>query len=342
MNDKFDSTSRPLSPDTEGSRPEGSFERVLRSGNFAVTADLAPPNSADAEELYARARVFDGYVDVMNATDGSGVNCHMSSVGVCSLLAGVGYTTTMQVSCRDRNRLAIQGDVLGAVAMGVNNVLCLTGDSVTPGEQFDAKPVFDLDCMSLLGTIRQMRDDACFLGGRQLSNASQLFLGTTVNPCIPAVESQAFSLAEKIEAGAQFVQTQICFDLPRLKRFLSEVEDLGLHEHCFILAGVGPLTSVRSAMWLRDHVPGVYIPDEIIERLAKATRPRQEGKRICMELIQQIRDMQGVSGVHLMAYRQEESVAEIIDASGVLGGRVPWYPGQAVERQSDFSKRAII
>ena len=330
--------SRPI---LDGHSSAGNFERVLRSGTFAVTAELSPPDSADAEEVYSRSRVFDGYVDAMNATDGSGANCHMSSVGVCALLTRVGYATIMQMSCRDRNRLAMQGDVLGAAAMGVANILCLTGDGVQVGDQPEAKPVFDLDCMSLLSTIGKMRDQSCLLSGRQLTSPPKVFLGAAANPFMPPVDFRPFRLAKKIKAGAQFVQTQYCFDLPRLQRNMTKVVDLGLNEKCFILIGVGPLASAKAAIWIRDNVPGVHIPDPVIKRLALASRPRQEGKRICMELIQQIREIEGVSGVHVMAYRQEEAVAEIIDASGVLEGRVAWYPDADQGETTDFVKRAI-
>ena len=317
----------------------GHFELVLRSGKFAVTAELSPPDSADPEEVYARARVFDGYVDAMNATDGSGANCHMSSVGVCALLTRLGYATVMQMSCRHRNRLAMQGDVLGAAAMGVANVLCLTGDGVQAGDQPEAKPVFDLDCISLLTTIRQMRDESRLLSGRRLSSPPRVFLGAAANPFMLPLEFRPTRLAKKVAAGAQFVQTQYCFDIERLRNYMRQVVDTGLHEKCFVLVGVGPLVSAKSGVWIRDNVPGVHIPDEIIDRLRRSDKPKQEGKRICMELIQQAYDVEGVSGVHVMAYRQEEAVAEIIDASGVLEGRTAWYPGANVVNELD--KRAV-
>ena len=342
MNEELDTVPGFSHPILEGHSSAGNFERVLRSGKFAVTAELSPPDSADAEEVYTRARVFDGYVDAMNATDGSGANCHMSSVGVCSLLTRIGYATIMQMSCRDRNRLAMQGDVLGAAAMGVANILCLTGDGVQVGDQPEAKPVFDLDCMSLLSTVRMMRDQSCLLSGRQLTSPPKVFLGAAANPFVPPLDSRPFRLAKKIKSGAEFVQTQYCFDLPRLKHFMTEVLDLGLHEECFILVGVGPLASAKAGIWIRDNLPGVYIPDCVVDRLASSTRPRQEGKRICMELIQQIREVDGVSGVHVRAHRQEEAVAEIIGASGVLEERVSWYPGQDQGQGTDISRRAII
>ena len=305
---------------------KGSFERHLASGQFAVTAELSPPDSADPEEVYSRARVFDGYVDAINATDGSGANCHMSSVAVCSLLERRGYTTIMQISCRDRNRLAIQGDVLGASALGVSNVLCLSGDGVQAGDHPDAKPVFDLDCMSLIKTVRSMRDDSHFLSGRSITTPPRMLIGAAANPFVPPFDYRVERLAKKIAAGAAFVQTQYCFDLPRLEEYMRRVRDRGLHEKCAILVGVGPLNSPRAARWIRDNVPGVHIPDSVIQRLERADRPKLEGRRLCMEMIQQIREIRGVAGVHVMAYRQEEAIAEIIDASGVLAGRNPGNP----------------
>lgn len=313
-------------PILPGHTSPGRLERVLRAGRFAVTAEIAPPDSADPNEVYLRARIFDGYVDAINATDGSGANCHMSSVGVCSLLTREGYATIMQASCRDKNRIALQGDVLGAAAMGVANVLCLTGDGVQAGDQPEAKPVFDLDCMSLLETVRMMRDDGHLRSGRKLTYTPKLFVGAAENPFVPPLDYRPERLAKKIEAGAQFIQTQYCFDIEMFERFMQRVRDLGLHEKVFIIAGVGPLASANAARWIRAHVPGIHIPDAIIDRLASAEKPRLEGRKICVELIQKLREIEGVHGVHVMAYRQEEAVAEIIDASGVLEGRVPWHP----------------
>jgi 5,10-methylenetetrahydrofolate reductase len=307
-----------------GHSSRGRLERILRRGEFAVTAELNPPDSADPQEVYERGAVFDGWVDGINATDGSGGNCHMSSVGICSLLTRVGYAPVMQISCRDRNRIAIQGDVLGAAAMGVSNILCLTGDGVQAGDQPGAKPVFDFDCMTLLETIRLMRDEGKLLSGRPLTAPPQVFLGAAANPFAPPFDFRPLRLAKKIEAGAQFVQTQYCFDPPMLRAYMDRVRDLGLDERCFILVGVGPLASARAARWIRTNVPGIHIPDAVIARLEGAEKQKQEGKRLCIELIQEVQDIPGVAGVHVMAYRQEELVAEIVHESGVLKGRQPW------------------
>lgn len=320
-----------LLPVLDGHVSGGRLERVLRAGHFAVTAEIAPPDSADPEEVYNRAQVFDGCVDAINATDGSGANCHMSSVGVCSLLTRRGYAMVMQVSCRDKNRIAIQGDVLGAAAMGVANILCLSGDGVQAGDQPDAKPVFDLDCMSLLQMVTSMRDQGQFLSGRKLTSPPRVFLGAAANPFGPPLDYRPLRLQKKIEAGAQFVQTQYCFDLDLLRTYMARVRDLGLTERCYILIGVGPMPSAKTAAWIRDNVPGVHIPDEIIRRLLGATNQREEGLKICVEMIQAVKEMEGVHGVHVMAYRQEERVPEIISASGVLEGRKPWYPGMRTD-----------
>jgi 5,10-methylenetetrahydrofolate reductase len=245
----------------------------------------------------------------------------MSSLGICALLKAAGYSAVMQISCRDRNRIAIQGDVLGAAALGVHNVLCLTGDGVESGDQPGAKSVFDLDSITLLDTIRTMRDEARFLSGRKITSPPRLFLGAAENPFAPPQDWRAKRLAKKVAAGAQFVQTQYCFDVPRLRRFMADACALGLHEKCFILVGVGPLASARAARWMRSNVPGVHIPDAVIRRLEGARDQKDEGRRLCIDLIQEIRDIAGVAGVHVMAYRQEELVNDIIHRSGVLKQR---------------------
>lgn len=310
----------------EGHVSQGRFERVLRAGQFAVTSEIAPPDSSDAEEVYRRAQLFDGSVDAINATDGSGGNCHMSSVAVCALLSHIGYSPIFQVSCRDRNRIAIQGDLLGAAAMGISSILALTGDDVSAGDHPEAKPVFDLDSISLLSTIRTMRDKSQFLSGRQLDVAPKLFAGSTINPFVPPVDQRVLLLQKKISAGAEFIQTQYCFDMPMLTSFMKRAVDMGLTEKAFILPGIGTLASANTARWLRTNVPGVHIPDEIIERLESAPQQKAEGQKICVELMQQVKEMQGVSGVHVMAYRQEDCVNEMVAKSGVLDGRIAWHP----------------
>ena len=222
--------------------------------------------------------------------------------------------------------------------MGVCNVLCLTGDGVQAGDHPQALPVFDLDSLTLLETARTLRDVHRFLSGRKITYAPRILLGAAENPFTQPVEWRAQRLAKKVAAGAQFIQTQWCYDVPMLRTFMARVEELGLFDKIFILVGVGPLRSAKSAEWIRTHVPGVHIPDEVIKRLAGAADPAAEGRRLCIDIIQEIRTIKGVHGVHLMAYRQEESVAEIIQRSGVLSGRVPWYPGR--DQRTDTNRIA--
>ncbi len=308
-----------------GHSSRGRLERILRRGDFAVTAELSPPDSADPNEVFERAGIFDGWVDGINATDGSGANCHMSSVSICALLTRIGYAPVMQISCRDQNRIAIQGHVLGAAAMGVNNILCLTGDGVQAGDHPGAKPVFDLDSISLLATIKQMRDESRFLSGRKISEPPRVFIGAAANPFAPPHDFRVTRLAKKIKAGAQFVQTQYCFDVPMLEVYMNQVRDQGLDKECFILVGAGPLASAKTARWIRTNVPGIHIPDSVIARLEGAEDQKREGRNLCVEILQQLREMKGVAGIHVMAYRQEEWVAEIVERSGVLKGRKPWH-----------------
>jgi len=321
-----DNPGSPL-PELEGHVSQGRFERVLRAGHFVVTSEIAPPDSADAEQVYRRAKLFDGVCDAINATDGSGANCHMSSGAVCALLSHIGYSPILQISCRDKNRIAIQGDVLGAAAMGVCNVLALSGDDVSAGDHPEAKPVFDLDSVSLLSTIRTMRDESRFLSGRKLDKEPKVFAGSTVNPFVPPIANRVQQLQKKVEAGAEFIQTQYCFDLQVMRDIMQRAVDMGITEKTFMLAGVGTLASAKTAKWLRNNVPGVHIPDEIIKRLEGAENQKAEGQKICVELMQQCKEIEGISGVHVMAYRQEQYVAEMVKESGVLEGREAWAPG---------------
>ena len=311
-------TDRPL---RSGSR----LERVLRSGLFAVTAELNAPDSADPEDVYKNALVLSEVCDGINATDGSGANCHMSSLGCSAVLIRAGYDPVLQIACRDRNRIGIQGDILGAAALGIQNVLCLTGDDVSNGDQPEAKRVFDFDSVQLLQTAHIMREQGVFLSGRKITTKPRLFLGAAANPFAPPFEWRPLRLAKKIDAGADFIQTQYCFDIPRLQEYMKQVRDLGLHEKAFILVGVGPLRTERAAEFMRKNVPGVRIPDAVVERLAKTPKKqkREEGKKICIELIQQIREIEGVHGVHIMAYRQESTVRDIIDRSGIFPRKAP-------------------
>ena len=313
-------------PILEGHVSHGRLERVLREGNFAVTTEIAPPDSADPNEVLKRAQMFDGYVDAINATDGSGAHCHMSSLGVCAILTRIGYSPIIQISCRDRNRIAIQGDVLGAAALGVSNVLCLSGDDVSAGDHPEAKAVFDFDSISLVQTIKIQRDESRFLSGRKIDTPPKMLIGASINPFVPPIENRVHQLAKKISAGAEFIQSQYCFDIEELREFMKRAVDMGLAEKSFLIMGVGIIGSARTAKWMRSNVPGVHIPDHIIKRLEGATDHKKEGRDICVEIMQQMQEIEGISGVHVMAYKQERHVADVVKRSGVLGTRKPWAP----------------
>lgn len=305
-----------MAPLIAGSR----LEQVLHSKGFAVTAEFNAPDSADPDRIIEHAAGLAAICDAINVPDASGANVHISPLSISALLVRHGLEPVLQLTCRDRNRIALQGDLLGGAALGVRNVLCLTGDGIQTGDQREAKAVFDLDSIALLQTARILRDDGRFLNGRPLDAAPLLFLGAAENPFAAPLDFRPLRLQKKIEAGANFIQTQFCFDVVQLRRFMQAVRDLGLHERAFILAGVGPLRSARSAAWMRTHVPGVVIPDELVRRLAELPPARQpaEGKRICLEIIAQIREIEGISGVHIMAYHNAELAAEVIDEAGLL------------------------
>ena len=247
-------------------------------------------------------------------------------MGICSLLTRRGYAMILQQSCRDRNRIAMQGDLLGAAAMGVCNVLCLSGDGVQSGDHPEAKPVFDMDSISALTMVKTMRDEQQFLSGRSISTPPRLFLGAAANPFAPPLDFRPHRMAKKVAAGAQFIQTQYCFDVDRMKTFMAQVRDMGLLEKVYVLVGVGPLASAKAADWIRKNVAGVHIPDAVITRLSGAENQKQEGVDLCVDLVEQVREIEGVSGVHIMAYRMEDRIGEIVSRSNALNGRTPWQP----------------
>jgi len=297
--------------------PADAFERACASDRFLVTVEVGPPDSADPAALLQRAARFRGLVDAINITDGAGGNCHMSSVAASALLVAAGMTPIYQVTCRDRNRIAIQGDILGAAALGVRNILCLTGDDVSRGDQPEAKPVFDLDAVSLLGTACGMRDGGTFASGRRLDTPPDLFVGATANPFVPPHRERIINLEKKIDAGAQFIQTQFCFDLDLLEDFMREVRARELHRRARIIVGVGTLGSARALQWMAAHVPGVHVPEATLRRIAAARDQKEEGRRVCLETIRALTQIDGVAGVHLMGHKNEDVLADIIAASGL-------------------------
>jgi methylenetetrahydrofolate reductase (NADPH) len=304
-------------PSPPARAPSSAFERACRSGRFVVTAEITPPDSADGHELLERAEPLRGLVDAINITDGAGAHCHMSSLAASALLAANGHEPIFQISCRDRNRIAMQADILGAAALGLGNLLCITGDHTAVGDHPQAKSVFDLDAVSLLDAARHMRDAGSFASGRKLAMAPRLFLGATVNPFAPPYEARVANLERKLAAGAQFIETQYCLDVARLAAFLDRVRECGLEGRFHLLVGTGPIVSVRLARWMLAHVPGIHIPPALIRRLEGAADPVREGVRICVETVQRLRELRGVAGVHLMAHRREPLIGEIIDLASL-------------------------
>jgi methylenetetrahydrofolate reductase (NADPH) len=296
------------------------LQRRLSAGGFAVTAEVTPPLSADAGALLAKAAPLKGRVDALNVTDAAGARAALGSFAAAAILARDGIDPVLQVTCRDRNRIALVGDLLGAAAQGVGNVLVLHGDDPAGGDQPDAKPVHDLDTKGVIGLIRRMRDDGVVPSGRAIEPGPSFFIGVADTPHDPAPDWQPTGLLAKLEAGADFAQTQFCFDLEVARRYLARLSDAGIPERLKILIGIGPIASARSARWMNENLFGVSVPDAVIDRLEKAADAKAEGRRICIELMQGLREVSGVAGVHIMAPNQSmESIARVIDEAGLRG-----------------------
>jgi methylenetetrahydrofolate reductase (NADPH) len=300
----------------------------LASGSFAVTAEISPPRGASTENITKAAEALKDWVDAVNVTDNQGSNVRLASWAGSLAVLAAGLEPIMQMTCRDRNRIALQSDLLGASALGIRNVLVMTGDHPKFGDHPGAKPVFDLDSVQLLWTLRTMRDQHVLLSGRRLDPAPDCFLGAVENPFAPPVPFRAERLGKKVAAGAQFVQTQFVFDVPVFARWMAQVRDLGLHERCAILAGVGAVRSVKALEYMRDHVPGVEVPDHAYQRLRGVTpdKTAAEGVKLAAEIIQQVAEIPGVAGVHLLAAGNERAVPDILDEAGIGISKEPGGP----------------
>jgi methylenetetrahydrofolate reductase (NADPH) len=306
---------------------ESRLVRTLLNGEFAVTAEITPPTSCDPKELLDKAEPLRGWVDAVNVTDGASARVAMSSLAAAALLVRNGIEPVLQVTCRDRNRIALQSDLLGAAALGIHNLLILRGDDPTAGDQPDAKPVFDWESRDLIVAASRMRDDGVMPSGCSLDSAPKFFIGAADTPTDPPQDWWPEGLDGKAKAGTQFVQTQLCYDIEVVRRYIARLSDLGLTDRLFILIGIGPLPSARSARWMRDNLWGVAMPDEIIDRLDKAADSKREGIQICAELLQQLSEIPGVSGAHLMAPLQTDGIPAALEQSGVLAQRTapaPW------------------
>ena len=288
----------------------------LESGHFAVTAELTPPRGLELETMTEAAAILKPAVSAINLTDGAGARVRMSSLPAAIHLKQQGVEPILQVTCRDRNRIAIQSDLLGAAAFGISNVLVLGGDSVEAGDDPDAKGVFDFDSRTLMQAMRAMSEEGTTLAGTELSSAPDFFPGAADAPRELPVDWAPDGLLAKRDAGARFVQTQYCFDMEVLARYIARLADHGLTEQLYFLVGLGPLRSAKGAIWMRDNLFGTIIPDGIIRRMEAARDPRAEGVNVCAELIQQAREIDGIAGVHLMAPGLHREMVEAVKLSG--------------------------
>jgi methylenetetrahydrofolate reductase (NADPH) len=297
----------------------------LLGGDFLLTTEMRLTDSPRPEPILRGAELLAPHVDAVNVPDCTGANPHVGGLAAAALLVRAGIEPILHLACRDRNRIALQADLLGAAALGIENVFLVTGDDVTAGDHPEARRVFDLDSVQALAMAAGLRDDGRYLSGRSLRDRPSFLLGAACNPFAPPFEVRVARLAKKHAAGARFIQTQYCFDLPRLERFMTEVRADGLHERLAILVGVGPLRSAAAAEFLVRRVPGVHVPDSILARLRRTpeSQREEEGLRICVETIQRIREVGGVRGIHVMAHRQEHRVAEILDRAGLTRAPAP-------------------
>jgi methylenetetrahydrofolate reductase (NADPH) len=296
------------------------LEKVLKSGAFAVTSECGPPRGADTEVVKKKGAFLKGYIDAVNVTDNQTSVARMSSLAGSLILKGMGFDPVMQMVCRDRNRIAIQSDILGAASLGVNNLLCLSGDHQSFGDHPGAKNVFDIDSMQLIQTVKRMRDEGKFISGDEVKGRPNIFIGCAENPFGDPFEIRAMRLAKKAAAGAEFVQTQCVFNVVKFEKWMEMVRDLGVHEKISILAGITPYKSIGMARYMKASVPGMDVPDEHIERLKGVPKEKvaEEGIAICLEIIERVKNIKGVAGIHIMAIEWEQKVAEIVKAAGLF------------------------
>ena len=334
-------------PSNNGYLSGSNLEKVLRAGHFAVTGELGPPQSADSSVITEKAALLRGYIDAVNITDNQTAIVRMSSIGAGTIVVQEGLEPVIQMTCRDRNRLAIQSDLLGAYALGMRNLLCLTGDHQTFGNHPDSKNVFDIDSVQLVSLVSAMRDECIFQCGDKFKGIEpRFFVGAAAAPFADPIDFRPYRLAKKVKAGANFIQTQLVYDIPAFERYMEKVRDLALHKQTYILAGVGPLKSPGMARYMKNNVPGILVPDEIITKMTDAGSPwaskskdeltkedkraraaawKETGIQICIDLIQQLQKIKGVSGVHIMAIEWEEAVKPIVEGAGL-------YPRPVVEQ----------
>jgi methylenetetrahydrofolate reductase (NADPH) len=298
---------------------ESVLEKVMRAGHIGVTGECGPPRGALPEKVKEKAELLRGHVDAVNITDNQTAMVRMSSFAASMILRQMDMHPVFQMVCRDRNRLAMQADIIGAYAHGINTMLCLSGDHMRFGDHPMATGVFDLDSVQLIQTVRKMRDEGKFQGGADIQNAPKMFIGAAANPFADPFELRVARLAKKVRAGADFVQTQCIFNIDKFEQWMKGVRERGLHKEVFIMAGVTPMKSVGAARYMKNKVPGMDVPAELVDRMAKTPKEKQpqEGIDICVETIQRLLAIEGVSGIHIMAIEWESAVPEIVDRSGL-------------------------
>ncbi len=295
------------------------LEEKLKSGRFTVTCEVGPPKGSDPEKILEKASLVSGYADAYNITDNQTAVVRLSSIAGSVLLLLKDLEPIMQMTCRDRNRIALQSDLLGAASLGIRNVLCLTGDHQSFGNHPQAKGVFDIDSIQLLTIFKKMRDEGIFASGDAIrSGKPDVFLGAAANPFSQPYEARIDRLAKKIDAGAEFIQTQSVYDVSFFSQWLDDIHAQGLDSNVYILAGITPLKSVKMAERMKFYVPGVHIPDEIYDRICNASDPKQEGYRIAVEMINELKTLHGVQGIHITALFWEEIIPKLVKETGIL------------------------
>ena len=297
------------------------LHKHLRNGSFVVTAELSPPVSTNPSEFIEHALALRGLVTAINVTDGAGSKAHMSSLAAAHFLVRNGVEPILQMTCRDRNRIALQAELLGAAALGIRNILALRGDDPKLGDQPDAKPVFDLDTVALLATAQQMRSEHRLPSGAEIKGSVRFVLGAAELPVDPPANWRPDGLLSKMDAGAEFIQTQFCMDADVVRRYAARLLELDVAQRLPILIGVAPIPSVRSARWMKEKLYGAMIPDRVVERLEHAADAKAEGSKICVELLQQLAETPGVAGAHVMAPAFHSAIGPVIEASRVAGAK---------------------
>jgi methylenetetrahydrofolate reductase (NADPH) len=301
-------------------KTDSKLEQILAAGHLAVTSECGPPRGSDPEVITRKGQLLKDHVDAVNVTDNQTSVTRLSSLAACIHLKLMGVEPVLQMVTRDRNRIALQSDILGAASFDINNILCLSGDHQVFGDCPDGQNVFDLDSMQLLQTVRHMRDNGKFISGDDIKRPPRMFVGAAANPFAEPFKIRVPRLAKKIAAGAEFIQTQCIYNLERFEAWMSGVRDRGLHEKVYILAGVTPMKSLGMARYMKKNVPGMDVPDELISRLAGVPKEKQaeEGITICLETIARLKEIKGVSGFHIMAIEWEEKVPEIVERAGLF------------------------